>query len=426
MRSIIERLQRLVKSDFNRNFATLLSGSALAQIIPLGASIVLARLYSPEEFGILAIFMSVVMIFTSVVNLRYEFAIPLAIDDKESVVVSLLAGFVAVCFSILLFFIFLFFGEEVLKLIGGEKLGHWLLLVPLTVFMSGVYNCLNYFSVRFKKYKVIAGSNIIRSSSNAGLQLGFGLLGFGQSGLVLGYVFSFFFGNIKMFRNFFLHKGLIQKVTKSDLKKAAIRFKQFPLVSIWGIFLNNLSVNINNFFISRYFGASQLGFYSYSYRYVNAPLSLISSNMGQLFYQVCAEKHKADKDAGQEFLSTLKKLLVVCIPIFTLLFFFIQDAFVIAFGQKWQIAGYYAQILMPLFFIRTIFGPLSLVNTAFEKQVLALGMQASIFIINIGIFCYAYFYKLSMSGFLTLYVYSGVVVYLGLIVISYFVSLKRL
>lgn len=419
MKFIAERVRRVLKSDFNRSFATLFSGSALAQIIPLVASVVLARLYSPEEFGVLAIFMSVVMIFTSVVNLRYEFAIPLAIDDKESVTVSLLAGFFAICFSVILFVIFVFFGDDVLRLMGGEKLGRWLLLVPITILMSGIYNCLNYFSVRFKKYKVIAGSNIIRSSSSAVLQLGFGLIGFGQSGLILGYICSFFFGNIKMFRNFYSYRRLIQRVTKYDLKQAAVRFKQFPLVSIWGVFINDLSININNFVIPRLFGMNALGFYSYSFKNLNMPLGLISRNIGQVYYQQCIEVKKSNGDLARLFGSVFKKLAILVIPIFVLLYFSIESLFEFVYGADWRIAGTFCKILLPLFLVRSMFSPLSLLTMALEKQRLMTLYQFIILLSNVFVIILAVILEMSINNFLSLYSYGMASVYILLLVSLY-------
>lgn len=424
--SLYDKLVALLKNDFNKNFATLFSGSVLAQLIPLVASIILARLYSPEEFGVLAIFTSIVLIFTSIVNLRYEFAIPLAKKDSEAVSIALLSGISAILFSLLLLVVFLLFKNEILKLIEGEDLGNWLFLVPLAVFFNGFYNCLKYFSLRFKKYKVIAGSNIIRSASNAGLQLGFGVLGFNQSGLILGNTLSFLFGNVRMLKDFWKYKKLIFNITKRDLMEPAIRYKKFPLVSTWGVFLNSLSLNINNFFISYFFGMGQLGLYSYSFRYINAPLSLISTNMGQLFFQICADRQRDNNLAGKEFISTLKKLLVVCLPVFTLLYFIIQDVFVIAFGEKWEMAGYYAQILVPLFFVRTIYGPLGKVNIAFEKQYLAVVMQFVIFVTNLLVFTWVYLKGSSMIEFLYLYTFSGMLTYFILTVISYLVAIRKL
>jgi len=421
-----DRIKRLLKDDFNRNFATLFSGSVIAQIIPLLASILLARIYGPAEFGVLAIFTSIVMIFSSVVNLRYEFAIPLAKDDNEAVTVVLLSGLVAIILSALLTLIFLLFQQSILALIGGEELGNWLFLVPLALLLSGIYNCLNYFSIRFKKYRVIAKSNIVRSSSNAGLQMALGLLYAKFPSLLIGYVVSLLFGNSQMLKGFWRHKEVIKRVTIAEIKGAAFRFRKFPLISIWGIFLNNLSVNINNFFISRFFGPIQLGLYSYSYRYINAPLSLISSNMGQLFYQVCADKAKSGEKVDKEFIATLKKLLIICIPLFLVLYFIIEELFAFAFGEEWRMAGTYAKILIPLFFIRTVFGPVSLINAAFEKQVLALGMQFLIFFVNISILFYTFYNKITILDFLHLYTTCGILVYIVLVFVCYLVASRKI
>ncbi|MFC3197100.1 lipopolysaccharide biosynthesis protein [Parapedobacter deserti] len=419
-------IKNILKSDFNRNFATLFSGSVLAQIVPLLASVFLVRLFTPEDFGILAIFNAMVFVFVSAINLRYEFAIPLPKEDADAISLAFLSMIVAFAVSLLLFVVFILFKQPILILIGGDGLGSWLYLVPFAAFLGGLYNALNYFSLRFKKYKTIAGSNIIRSVSNAGLQLGFGLAGINYVGLILGSFFSALFGNYKMIRHFMSHRSEFKKVTRSTIVQNAKRYKKFPLISVWGILINNLSVNINTFFISNLYGIKQLGYYSYGYRYLNVPLSLISNNMGQLFYQICADRYKEGKAASKEFLSTLKKLLIICMPVFTVLFFVIEDLFALMFGEAWRVAGTYSKILLPLFFIRTVYGPLSLVTGAFEKQGLALILQIVLFSANIVSFTISYVYKFSISHFLFLYMSLGSVVYSCLLLVLYLVSKKLL
>jgi len=58
LRANINRLFPL--NGFARNVLTLISGSVLAQIIAVAAAPILTRLYSPEEFGILALYTSIV------------------------------------------------------------------------------------------------------------------------------------------------------------------------------------------------------------------------------------------------------------------------------------------------------------------------------------------------------------------------------
>ena len=60
----------------------LLSGSVTAQAITLAATPFLTRLYSPEQFGVLAVFLSMVSVFGVVGTLRFDNAIPLAKSDE--------------------------------------------------------------------------------------------------------------------------------------------------------------------------------------------------------------------------------------------------------------------------------------------------------------------------------------------------------
>lgn len=421
-----DRLRKLLKSDFNRHFLVLISGTTISQLVPLAASVVLARIYSPEDFGVFAIFTSLVAIFATVNNLQYQFAIPLPTEDKDAVILTFLSAIAAIGFAVVLFIVALFFKTPLLKLIGGEKLGNWIFIVPPAVILVGMYTPLNYFALRFKKFKVIATSNILRSSSGAGLQLGFGFAGFTNAGLILGNLLAYLFGNAGMVKLFLRFKHFFKDVTKDSLWKNAIRYKKFPLVSIWGIFLYSLSANINSFFISTLYGLGQLGLYSYGTRYLSIPLMLIGSNMGQLFYQVCADCHKKNLPATREFLSTLKKLAIIGFPIFFVLFFVIEDLSAFAFGEQWRIAGYYSKILLPFFFIRTLYVPVCQITSAFEKQELDFWIHVAIFAGNIVSFLIAYFSKCSISTFLTVYCIIGSIVYIILGYILFLVASRKI
>jgi hypothetical protein len=46
------------RGEFNRNVVTLMTGTGIAQLIPLAVTPILSRLYPPEQFGILALFVS--------------------------------------------------------------------------------------------------------------------------------------------------------------------------------------------------------------------------------------------------------------------------------------------------------------------------------------------------------------------------------
>ncbi len=67
----------IIKNKSSRNILTLMTGSTIAQAIPIAISPILTRLYTPEDFGVLALFTSLVTIFSVISTGRYEFAIML-------------------------------------------------------------------------------------------------------------------------------------------------------------------------------------------------------------------------------------------------------------------------------------------------------------------------------------------------------------
>src|SRR5690606_34683709 len=79
-----------------------------------------------------------------------------------------------------------FFRDSLARLLGSEEISPWLYCVPLVVFMTGLYNVLNYYSSRLKRYKDIAGASVSKAAVTAGWQLLFGLISPRAAGLITG------------------------------------------------------------------------------------------------------------------------------------------------------------------------------------------------------------------------------------------------
>ncbi|MEA1954756.1 MAG: hypothetical protein U9O24_10240 [Campylobacterota bacterium] len=71
------------KSEFSRNVLTLMTGTTIAQAIPIAISPILTRIYTLEDFGIFALFIAITAIFGSIANGRYELAIMLPKKDNN-------------------------------------------------------------------------------------------------------------------------------------------------------------------------------------------------------------------------------------------------------------------------------------------------------------------------------------------------------
>lgn len=80
----------LSKSEFLRNVLTLMTGTTIAQAIPIANTPILTRLYTLADFGLLALFVAVTSILGSIANGRYEMAIMLPKKDEDAINIAAL------------------------------------------------------------------------------------------------------------------------------------------------------------------------------------------------------------------------------------------------------------------------------------------------------------------------------------------------
>ena len=69
---------------YYRNFLTMLSGNTLSQLIPFIIAPILSRIFSPEEFAVLANFMAIVGVIGIISTGRLEHAVPIPQDHKKA------------------------------------------------------------------------------------------------------------------------------------------------------------------------------------------------------------------------------------------------------------------------------------------------------------------------------------------------------
>src|SRR5580658_3131205 len=72
------------KGSFLSHVATLVTGTAISQAITFAAMLVLTRLFAPDAFGLLAVFMTIVSLISVLGGARYELAIMLPEEDREA------------------------------------------------------------------------------------------------------------------------------------------------------------------------------------------------------------------------------------------------------------------------------------------------------------------------------------------------------
>ena len=134
------------------------------------------------------------------------------------------------------------------------------------------------------------------------------------------------------------------------------------------VLANKSSYQLTNIIISLTYSVATLGYYAHVQRVLGLPLSLIGTSIGRVFIHEASKEKLNTGKAIQTFKSTMKKLILIGFPIFVLLFIIVEDLFAFVFGEPWRIAGEYAQIVIPFFFVQFLVSSISSIDTIMEKQ----------------------------------------------------------
>lgn len=162
------------KSEFGRNVLTLMTGTTIAQAIPIAISPILTRIYTPEDFGVFALYISISTIFAVIVTGRYELAIMLPKKNKDAVLLVQLSIMITLFIAITTLIIVIFFNVEITQLLGNPSISKWLYFIPLSICLTGFYQSLHYWNNRKKKYNNLVLSRISKSAITSGIQVGGG------------------------------------------------------------------------------------------------------------------------------------------------------------------------------------------------------------------------------------------------------------
>jgi len=412
------------RSDFAGNILTLMTGATIAQAIPITISPILTRLYSPEDFGVLALFISIVTIFSTIISARYELAIIIPEDDADAVNILALCFIIIISISIFLFLIVCIFNDLIAHALGNEKIGAWLYLMPVTALLMGLYNSLRYFSIRSKDFKSIAISRTVKSTFSAVIKILSGLLSFGFNGLIAGELFAHFSGNGAIIRNLLKRKELFKYVSIDNIRVQAKKFSNFPKFSMFSGIANALSMNLNTIFINKLFSTGTVGQYSLVQKIVSIPLNLIGRSVSDVYFQKASEDRKKTGNAKNIFVKTSITLFLLSIPVVVILFFFGEDLFAFVFGESWRIAGKYSKILVFLFSIRFVASPLTVTFSVFEKQKYSLFLMFIQLIFIITVYTIAWIAELDIERFLMVYTGFMFLFYFIMYIITFRVAAK--
>lgn len=342
-------MERLIRSEFVKNSVKLISGTTLAQLIVIVSSPILSRLFTPENFGDLALYNSFIGIGVIIATGRFEMG--LVVADSEEDATGLFQGtfFLAICFSLLSLALVLlnYF------VVDYFKPAFWHFLLPVGLFFNAIFLTGNFYKSRKSEFGFLARGKILQTFSNVSISVGNGLLGLGSIGLICGNIIGFLLGAIYYFPRKILNE-------KTPIKSVLRRYSQFPKYNLTSGLMDTVSQNIPIFLFTHYFSLELTGHYSMAMKVLLLPLSMIGSSIGQVFFQkftsIIRENRQNAKIALLKMWGTLFLIGIIPMMIISL---YGTDIVIYVFGNQWKATGQIAQVLAPMLLAMFVSSPTS-------------------------------------------------------------------
>lgn len=395
-------LRKFSKSEFYRNLFTLMSGTVLAQAIPILLSPILSRIYPTEDFGVYTAYFAILSILSIIVTLRYELAVMLPKEDVDAEVMVFISFGIACAISLIFLFIIIFLHGEINPFFTKTPdISFWLYFIPLSVALNGFIQVFSYWVNRKKQYKKLAFSKAFL----AGLSNIVPLIIFKKDfchgalvmGLICGQVASIIYFCITCRKDL---SSFLKMKNSAHIKKLLIKYKEFPKFNTLSSCVNQMGSSLPPLFIASFYGIETAGLFGMTMKVLSVPTALVSFSLSQVLFQKLSESYNHNISLKPIISSAAKKLMMIGIAPYLIILIFGNPLFHLIFGKIWGEAGTYAQIIALSCFVSFIVSPLSLTLAITQKLKEAALWQFSYFLENIIIILIVYYFHLNIFCYL--------------------------
>lgn len=346
------QLIELFKKPFVRNLLTVFTGTAIAQVIVVGSSPIITRLYEPEVFGVLGVFLAITGIIQSVGSLTYSMAIVLPKKDGDAKAIVLLSFMISGIISLLVALIFIFFKNQIVSLLKIEEIASYVLLIPLFVFFGVWATIVDQWLTRKEQFRKITKIMVINTSVVQAAKIGAGL--YSPTSLFLVYIATFgrvlyatllSWGQCTWSKKWFNSIKNSNWFSISHVNKMGKNYSDFPLYKAPQSFVGNISGKLPILLLTSFFGPAVVGFYALGSSVINLPSSIVAKSFSNVFYPKIAKDFNSGKDIRKLILKATAALAAIGIIPYAILIICGPWLFGFIFGDDWFIAGTYARWL---------------------------------------------------------------------------------
>lgn len=361
-------------SRFRSNVLRIATGTLASQVVVIGSTPVLTRLFGPEAFGALAVFTAANVLLAGLFTLKYDLSIILPTDDDEARRLTALMLCTSAVFASL--------GLAALGIaryaLGPAVPTHYFLL-PFSILLAVAYTGVQQWAARANDYRRFSRSQVVGAVTNVGTSLAIGLTTESAPyGLVVGWVA----GLMASFA--YAHAGPWLRPDRvhfdwRKLSRVAREHRRFPYFVLPSWLVQTLGNSAQPFILQALFSLRDVGHYAIANRFMLVPSTLIGSAISEAFRAEFVDRTKRGEDVRRFFRETLNRMVLMGLPAFLLLLLAAPTLFELAFGADYREAGTLARYLCAGVFAQFVAQPFAyvFVATGHVRQGLAIQFAAT-------------------------------------------------
>ena len=382
--------------SFVHNVVVLAGGTAASQLITMVFSPVITRLYGPEAYGVQGVFMTIVNTLSTVAALSYPVAIVLPRDDSEAFELSKMSIFIGVFVSLLFLLVFSFSSDKALSAFDAKGLEGFAFLIPLAIFLSVLSSVIAQWLIRKKEFVLTSKVGVLMALLTTLTKSGVGAISPSSLALILINTLSGLLSSVLLYHGLKKNTGYGNQSwgrprfnMRWDVLK---KYSDFALLRTPQNLLNVLSQGIPVLFLSVYFGAKSVGYFSIAMTVLAMPSAVIGGSVMQVFYPRFNDASHGSENAYALLLKATGGMAAIGFLPFLLVGVFGQSLFGFVFGQEWVVSGLYSQWLSVGLFFTFLNRPCLSAIAVMRRQGLLLIYECASLAIKIGSLCLGYIY----------------------------------
>jgi O-antigen/teichoic acid export membrane protein len=222
-----------------------------------------------------------------------------------------------------------------------------LLLLVVAILVSGLNQAFQAWCVRVKAFKDTSVSQVIRSLSSNGTQVGLGYLKGGSVGLIVSTVLANFLASLNLARVLFHDlAALLREIRWDRMWQLAKEYRDFPLYSASQNVMNTLSQGLPVLLLAHFYGIAVAGAYAFGVRVLQVPMGFVLGALRQVLFQKASETHNYGGRLLPLYVKITSGLFALAVLPSLVLFIWSPQLFTWIFGSQWCTAGEFARSLV--------------------------------------------------------------------------------